>query len=428
MRSLVYITSLFLVCFVALMPPRLSVGPLTLYRPSIRINALGLSFVRDLSFKLGLDLKGGSHLAYSLDTSGISESERDHSVQATRANIERRVNLLGVSESLVQTAKVASDYRLLVELPGVTDINTALSTIGTTAKLDFREVKTATPGAQPEFSSTDLTGADLKSAVVQFGQGAKNGAVGQPVVAIEFTPSGSQKFAEITKRNIGQPLAIFLDDQPVTAPTVQEAILDGRAVISGSFTVDDAKKLSIQLTAGALPLPISILEQRNIGATLGSESVTKSLFAGLVGLVVVWLFMLANYGKKGLLANLALTLYVALSLSLFKLIPVTLTLAGIAGFVLSMGMAVDANILIFERIKEELRWGRPPSAARELGFLRAWTSVRDSNASSLITAGILFWFGSGSVRGFALTLIVGILVSLFTSITVTKSLLKLWNS
>lgn len=428
MRPLIYIAILFLACFVILMPPRLSLGPATLYRPTIRVNIFGLNFARDLIFKLGLDLKGGSHLAYTLDTGGIPESEEDRAVQATRENIERRVNLLGVSESLVQTAKVGNEHRLLVELPGVTDINEALSTIGTTARLDFREAAVASPGAQPNFVPTPLTGADLKSAVVQFGTAGQSGAVGQPVVAIEFTPSGSQKFAEITKRNVGQPLAIFLDDNPVTAPTVQEAILDGRAIISGNFTVEAAKKLSIQLTAGALPLPIKIIEQKNIGATLGSESVTKSLFAGLIGFGIIWLFMLANYGKKGALANIALTLYVMLSLSLFKLIPVTLTLAGIAGFILSVGMAVDANILIFERIKEELRWGRPKSAALELGFLRAWTSVRDSNVSSLITASILFWFGSGSVRGFALTLIVGILVSLLTSVTVTKSLLKLWNS
>ena len=229
----------------------------------------------------------------------------------------------------------------------------------------------------------------------------------------------------LATKSIGKPLAIFLDDQLVTAPTVQSVISDGRAIISGNFTADEAKKLTIQLNAGALPIPIHIIEQRNIGATLGVESIHKSLLAAAVGLVVIWLFMLVNYGLKGLLANIALIVYILISLAIIKLIPITLTLAGIAGLILSIGMAVDANILIFERMKEELRWGRPLKAAVELGFHRAWTSVRDSNASSLITAGLLFWFGTGSVRGFALTLTVGILVSLFTSITVTRTLLRL---
>jgi preprotein translocase subunit SecD len=260
-------------------------------------------------------------------------------------------------------------------------------------------------------------------ASVDFGGGNK--ISGQPGVGLQFTPDGAQKFAEITKRNIGKPLAIFLDNRMIQAPIVQTEIPDGKAVISGSFTIEEAKAVVIQLNAGALPVPIKIVEQRTIGATLGNESVIKSLFAGIVGMCLVWLFMLINYGFKGLLADLALLIYVLLSLSLFKLVPVTLTLAGIAGFILSIGMAVDANILIFERIKEEIRWGRPKSAALELGFHRAWTSIRDSNISSLMTAGILFGLGSGSVRGFALTLILGILVSLFTSINVTKSLLKL---
>ena len=244
-------------------------------------------------------------------------------------------------------------------------------------------------------------------------------------MGLEFTAIGGKKFSEITARNIGKPLAIFLDGQIVTAPNVENAITDGKAVITGNFTVDEAKKLVIQLNAGALPVPVKIVEQRSVGATLGNESISKSLFAGAVGLLIVCLFMIANYGLKGILADLALVLYVFLSLAVIKIIPITLTLAGIAGLILSIGMAVDANILIFERIKEEVSWGRPRSVAIELGFHRAWNSIRDSNVSSLMTAGILFWFGSGSVRGFALTLIVGILVSLFSAITVTKFLLNL---
>ena len=390
----------------------------------INLSLFGKKIYRDLSFKLGLDLQGGSHLVYQADISKIGDTDKQAAIDATRDNIERRVNLLGVAESLVQTSKVGNDYRLIVELPGVKDVKEAIDTIGATAQLEFRELRSdASASAQiTDFISTSLTGQDLKLAQVQFGGGSQVGS--QPSVGIEFNSDGTKKFAELTKKNLSKPLAIFLDNQLVTAPVVQTEITDGKAVISGQFTLEAAKKLSVQLNAGALPVPIKIVEQRNVGATLGSESVAKSLFAGGVGLAIIWLFMLANYGLKGLLADFALTVYVLLSLAVFKLIPVTLTLSGIAGFILSMGMAVDANILIFERIKEELRWGRPKKAALELGFHRAWTSVRDSNASSLITAGILFWLGTGPVRGFALTLIVGILVSLFTSITITRTLLR----
>jgi preprotein translocase subunit SecD len=419
MRFYIFLFLLVLSCAILLMPPALTLGSTTLYRPVIRLG----SFSRDLNFKLGLDLQGGSHLTYAIDTSQIESSAVESAIAAVRSNIERRINLLGVSESIVQTSQVGGEHRLIVELPGVTDANLALKTIGSTAKLDFREVEIASAEAEPQFSPTDLTGSDLKSATVQFGQGSGS-SLGQPVVAIQFTPVGATKFSAITSKIVGKPLAIFLDDQLITAPIVEQAITDGQAIISGDFTVEAAQSLSIQLTAGALPLPITVIGQKNIGATLGSESVVKSLFAGVIGIVLVWLFMLLNYGKNGLLANIALTLYVLLSLSVFKLLPVTLTLSGIAGFILSVGMAVDANVLIFERIREELRWGRPPRAAIELGFLRAWSSVRDSNISSLITGGILFWFGSGSVRGFALTLCLGILISLFTSITVTKNLIK----
>lgn len=415
MRSHIIILTVILLAIVINLP-----SP---YRPRINFSLLGRHFYRDLSLKLGLDLSGGVHLVYQADTSALSDTNRAAAVEATRVNIERRVNSLGVSEPIIQTSKVGSDYRLIVELAGITDINQATSLIGQTAQLEFRSTQSATPSSAVDFISTGLTGRDLTLAQVQFNGGKVSG---QPVVAIEFSPEGAKKFAEITSKNIGKPLAIFLDDQLVMRPPIVEsAITDGKAIISGNFTPDEAKKLTIQLNAGALPIPIHIIEQRNIGATLGIESIHKSLVAAAVGLVVIWLFMIVNYGLKGLLADLALIVYILIFLALIKLIPITLTLAGIAGFILSIGMAVDANILIFERMKEELRWGRPLKAAVELGFHRAWTSVRDSNASSLITAGLLFWFGTGSVRGFALTLAVGILVSLFTSITVTRSLLRL---
>lgn len=432
MRTFFFLAILIFFCLLILMPKEVSVGGKTFYRPTLNLSAGGITFIRDLEFKLGLDLQGGSHLAYQADMTKIDPANRDQAIVATKENIDRRVNLLGLSEPVIQTSKVGDDYRLIVELPGVKDIATSLATIGQTAQLEFRELVDASPSATPAtgsaqmvFGPTNLSGSDLRSAVVQFGDGTS--IAGEPSVSIEFSPEGATKFAQITKRNIGKPLAIFLDGEPVTAPIVNDEILGGKAVISGSFTLEDAKRLSIQLNAGALPIPIKIVEQRSIGASLGTQSVIKSMFAGFVGLLLIWFFMAANYGKRGLIANVALTIYVLVSLSLFKLVPVTLTLAGIAGFVLSVGMAVDANILIFERIKEEIRWGRPRTAAIELGFHRAWTSVRDSNISSLITAGILFWFGSGSVRGFALTLILGILVSLFSSITITRSLLRVFN-
>ncbi|MEK9200979.1 MAG: protein translocase subunit SecD [Patescibacteria group bacterium] len=379
-------------------------------------------------FRFGLDLRGGTHLVYEADTSSLADSDVETAISATRQNLEQRTNLLGVSEAIVQTAKSGDTYRLIVELPGVSDVDTALATIGQTAQLEFaqvEEVPNPDPKATPSaiLVPTDLTGRDLKSASVQFGGGDQ--VSGSPSVSIEFTPEGTKKFAAITAKNVGKPLPILLDGQVITAPTVQAVITDSQAVISGDFTLEDAKRLSIQLNAGALPVPIKVIEQRTIGATLGEASITKSLQAGLIGLVAIFIFMIINYRLKGLLACVALFIYILISLSIFKLVPVTLTLAGIAGFILSIGMAVDANILIFERIKEELSWGRSLLTAIELGFKRAWTSVRDSNASSLITAGILFWFGTGAVRGFALTLIIGILVSLFTSITVTRTLLRI---
>lgn len=392
------------------------------WRPIIDFSLFGHRIYRNLEIKLGLDLKGGVHLVYQADTSVLPEANRSQAVEATRANIERRINLLGVSEPLIQSAKSGNDYRLLVELAGISDVNQAISLIGQTAQLDFRLPKVATPSSAADFSTTGLTGKDLQSAQVQFDNQKGNG---QPVVGIEFSPEGTKKFADITSKNIGYPLAIFLDNQLVTAPVIQSAISDGRAVIFGNFTPDEAKKLVIELNAGALPVSIKIIEQHNIGATLGNDSIHKSLVAAIVGIFTIWIFMLVNYGLKGLLADIALIVYILIFLAVIRLIPVTLTLAGIAGLILSIGMAVDANILIFERIKEELSWGKPLKAALELGFHRAWTSIRDSNISSLITASILFWFGTGPVRGFALTLAIGIFVSLFTSVTVTRSLLRL---
>lgn len=423
MKRILGVLVTILLAVMVVMPAEITILGHKLYRPLIDFTVFGKRWYRDLNIKLGLDLQGGTHLTYLADMTNVAEADKKTAVEAARNNIEKRVNLLGVSESVIETSKVGSDYRLIVELPGVKDVTQAIGLIGQTAQLDFRETKVATPSSEKDFIPTGLTGRDLKLAQVQF-QSSSQG-LSQPVVSLQFSPEGTKKFADITGRNIGRQVAIFLDEQVVTAPVVQTTIADGQAVISGNFSVDTAKALTIQLNAGALPIPIKLIEQRNIGATLGQDSIHKSMLAGVIGLITVALFMIANYGVKGLLADIALTVYVLVFMAIIKLIPITLTLAGIAGFILSIGMAVDANILIFERMKEELRKKRPLAVALELGFNKAWNSIRDSNASSLITASVLFWFGTGAVRGFALTLAVGVCVSLFSAIFVTKTLLKL---
>lgn len=382
---------------------------------------------RPLDIKQGLDLAGGTRLVLQADMSQVSPSDRDNALDSLKGIIERRVNLFGVSEPLIQTTKTSKDYRVIVELAGVTDVTQATQLIGKTAQLTFREATSsgniATASAfGPFIILTDLSGKDLKLAKPAF-----KSDTNEPIIELTFTSDGAKKFEEITKRNLQKQLAIFLDDQLLMAPTIQTIIPGGQAVISGSFTASQTKEFAILLNSGALPAPVKIIEQRTVEATLGQESIQKSLIAGGVGLATVALFMVANYGKLGLFADLALIIYSLVSLAIFKLIPVTLTLAGIAGFILSIGMAVDANILIFERMKEEIRWGRNKIAAIELGFSRAFPSIRDSNASSLITCAILYWFGTGPVRGFAVTLAIGILVSLFTAVTVTRTLLRVFE-
>ncbi len=384
--------------------------------------------------KLGLDLQGGTELELQTDMSKIAPQDRDDALESARQVIERRVNAFGVSESLVQSSKVGGDRRILVDLPGVKDASAAANLVGKTAQLEFREL-TASASAEASQSAfitldntqpTGLTGADLQKATVTFN--SSGSSVG-PQVQLQFNSEGAKKFGDITGRNVGKPLPIFLDSQVIEAPTVQQQILGGNAVITGNFTSDTAKTLAIQLNAGALPVPIHILSQRTISATLGQLSVQKSLVAGIIGLSIVIIYMALYYGFLGLIADLALMIYTLLVMAIFKtglfiLPPVTLTLAGIAGFVLSVGMAVDANILIFERMKEERRWGRDSKRALELGFTRAWSSIRDSNISSLITAFILYYFGTGIVKGFAITLAIGVLVSMFTAVVVTRTFLR----
>lgn len=400
-----------------------------------RINILGL-----FPLRLGLDLQGGTELILETQMDKIDSQNRDSALESAKQVLERRVNLYGVSEAVVQTSKIGQQRRILVELPGVKDASSAANLVGKTAQLDFRELPSKLSDQEIEATKsgvpiiyfarqTGLTGADLKKAQVTFGSG--RGIKAGPEVAIEFTAEGSKKFAEITKRNIGKPLAIFLDNQPVSAPNVAAEIDGGNAVITGQFTTEEAKNLAIELNAGALPVPIKLISQHFIGPTLGQESVNKSLMAGIIGLSVVALYMAASYGFLGLIADVALVIYTLLVLAIFKtgfFIPqlqFTLTLAGIAGFILSIGMAVDANILIFERMKEEIRWGKSKTLALDLGFKRAWSSIWASNVSSLITATILYILGTSIIRGFAMTLAIGVMVSMFTSYVVTRTFLRL---
>lgn len=374
-------------------------------------------FGKEIKVHEGLDLQGGTHLVYELDTSKYGGTDVNSATQAVINVIEKRVNGLGVSEAQIQSSKIGNKSTVIVELPGVTDVNEAIKLIGQTAQLKFLEQDQT---SQTGFKETELTGAHLQRAQVQFDKNS-----GEPEVSLQFDSEGTKLFADITKRNLNKPVAIELDSEVISAPVVQSVIENGQAVITGKFSVQEAKNLAVQLNAGALPVPITLIEQRNIGATLGNESVKKSLTAGLVGLILVALFMITYYKVPGVLAVLALIIYTLITLSIFKLVPVTLTLAGITGFILSVGMAVDANILIFERTKEEEAMGKTAGSALEEGFRRAWSSIRDSNISSLITAAILYYGTSGLVRGFAVTLAIGILVSMFTAVTVSRTFLRL---
>lgn len=298
----------------------------------------------------------------------------------------------------------------------VTEYNASHILIKTKAEADYLA------GKEQQWEITGLSGKQLTKAMVQFDPNS-----GLPTVSLEFNDEGKKLFGEITERNVGKYVAIFLDGEPISVPVVNEPIRDGKAVISGNFTVASAKQLVQRLNAGALPVPVALVSQQTVGASLGMDSLNKSLYAGLIGFLAVAIFMIALYRLPGLLAVLALTLYTFISLSIFKMIPVTLSLAGIAGFILSVGMAVDANVLIFERTKEELRRGLSITQAINEGFGRAWLSIRDSNVSSLLTCLILMWFGTSVIKGFAVTLSLGILVSMFSAITVTRVLLHFFG-
>jgi preprotein translocase subunit SecD len=436
----------------------------------INLKPLKINFDKTFKMQLGLDLQGGSHLEYQGDLTNIEEGQRREAMESVRSAIERRIFLFGVQEPLVETA---GEDRIIVELPGITNIDEAIKVIGQTPFLEFREINEAALNVTPDengqlsidtdsqWKTTGLTGRELETATVQFGPS------GQPEISLQFNSEGTKLFAEITQRNLGRPVAIFLDGAPLSTPTVQSAITTGQASITGQFTVQEAKELATRLNSGALPVPIKLISQQNVGATLGQESIHKSIIAGILGMLMVALFMLTYYRLPGLLAVIALCVYTILSLAIFKvgisisaivlvglflllaltvswwfgvlaglsylammllggLNPITLTLAGIAGFILSIGMAVDANILIFERTKEELHNGKDVRSSLDDGFLRAWPSIRDSNVSSLITTFILYLFGTPSIKSFALALSIGIIVSMFTAITVTRTLTQVF--
>lgn len=479
---------------------------------------------------LGLDLQGGTHLVYKADVSGLEDSLKKDGVEALRDVIERRVNAYGVSEPLIQTNYSGDNYRIIVELAGVKDINEAVSIIDKTPLLEFKIQGEETPvdpeqvdenrqraedllqraldgedfaqlateysedpvsavnggdlGWQtegnfvPQFDQaifydlkvgqispelvesqygyhiikkeeeklndqgqievrsshiliqsapktanwvdSGLTGKDIKKAQLAFDPQTQ-----EPLVLVTFNDQGKEAFAELTKEHLGEPIAIFLDGYLRSSPVVQDVIADGEAQITGNFTIQEAKTLVKDLNLGALPVPIEIISQQTVGATLGKISVEKSLLAGMIGIIAAALFMLLFYRLPGFLSVLALGIYTILSLAIFESFNVVLTLAGVAGFILSIGMAVDANVLIFERTKEELKGGRSLNTAIENGFSRAWPSIRDSNVSSIITCLILAWFGTSIIKGFAITLAIGIMVSMFSAITVTRTFLRI---
>lgn len=384
-------------------------------------------------FKLGLDLSGGTHLVYRADTTNLKESDIGPSMTALRDVIERRLNLFGVSEPLVQIEQGgvlgAPEQKLIVELPGVTDVKKAIEQVGKTPLLEFKLVETVaatttgTTTPSVAFKDTGLTGRLLDTATLEF-----DSQTGQPRVALKFDDEGKALFAKITKENVGRQLAIFLDNSIISSPVIREEIPGGTAEISGGFSVKEAQTLTRDLNYGALPVPIELVGTQTIGATLGDAALVKSVNAGFWAFLIIALFLIVWYRLPGLIASIALAIYVVLNLVLFKVLPgslqITLTAAGIAAFILSIGMAVDANILIFERMKEELRRGKNLSDAMHDGFARAWLSIRDSNLSSIITAIILFTFASTAIiKGFALVFAIGVITSMFTAITVSRIML-----
>ncbi len=387
-------------------------------------------------FKLGLDLSGGTHLVYQADTSKLALEEVDGAMNSLKAVIEARINAFGVAEPIIQTEKSTSNgqvlHKLIVELPGVTDVNQAVELIGKTPILEFKtegvptvsvdasENVTANIGEGTiQYVPTKLTGRYLEKSQLQFDPNTH-----QPVVSLTFNEEGKQMFADLTAQNVGKTIAIYLDGRAISTPVVREPIRDGKAIISGRFTPAEAKVLAQDLRYGALPVPIDLVGTQAIGASLGIDALKASVNAGIWGFVIVALFLLFWYRLPGLLAVISLAMYVIITLTLFKVFGIVLTSAGLAGFIISMGMAVDGNILIFERMKEEFLKGYSIEDGIKEGFKRAWLSIRDSNTSSIITGLILFFTATSPlIKGFALVFILGVVVSMFTAITVSRTFL-----
>ncbi|PIR43167.1 protein translocase subunit SecD [candidate division WWE3 bacterium CG10_big_fil_rev_8_21_14_0_10_32_10] len=410
-----------------------------LYVGGYQINFFN-KYLRSLDLKKGLDIAGGVRVVLKPDLSDIKDSTKKESLDALKRILEVRVNRFGVNEPNVTVVNFNNQYQVYVEIPGITDVDRALNLIGQTAKLSFKIEKPKEDSNSdentdqqtiPDFADTNLTSNDVQSAEVSLYK-SETGA-DEPSVKLVFNTEGTKKFKDITKNNLGKRLAIYLDEYILIAPVIKSEIPTGEAYITGGFTLDSAKDIAIQINSGALPVPVSIVSQSRIGATVGNNTVTKSVVGGIIGLFFVAVFMISNYKKLGVISILSLSLYGLITATLYKLIPVTLTLPGIAGFVLSIGMAVDSNILIFEKAKEEKRNGKTEKQALELGFISAWTSIKDANIVSLIIAFILFnpldWgflLNSGPVRGFAATLGLGIAISLFTGVYVTRNLVRLF--
>lgn len=377
-------------------------------------------------FKLGLDLAGGTELVYSADMSQTPVSERSDALAALQGVIERRVNLFGVAEPLVQTERAntlsgTTEDRLIVALPGVTDIKAAVAALGETPTLEFRLATPTSVGTttQIAYVSTGLDGRYLSSATLGFGSGATAGLTA-PQVILNFDSEGAKLFEKITSENVGRTLAIFLDGQLISAPTIQEAIPGGQATITGQFTAPEARDLVRNLNFGALPVPISLEGSSAVGPTLGAAAITTGVIAGMIGFALIIIFMIGWYRLPGLVAALALAEYVIFMLAVIKVIPITLTASGIAGLIITIGMAVDANVLIFERTKEELRDGKNPREAVHIGFSRAWTAIRDGHLTMLISGVILFWLGTSLVQGFALVFVLGILASFVSAVSLSR--------
>lgn len=357
------------------------------------------------SIKQGLDLQGGTHVVLQAVETPEAKID-DDALNRTVKIIERRVNELGLTEPVIQ--RQGKD-RIIVELPGIKDPDQAINMLGRTAMLEFKDIN----------GTTVLTGKDLRDARAQM-----TGSGSQAVVGLEFTDEGGAKFADLTARNIGRPISILLDGEVLTSPVVQEAITGGKAQISGSRNMEEAEHLAILLRSGSLPVKIEVMENRTVGPTLGQDSKEKSVVAFSIAIIGIFAFMLLFYRIPGVVADIALLLYVMLLLLIMRYLDATLTLPGIAGIILSIAMAIDANVLIFEHFKEEVATGKTLRSAMDKGFSRAFVTIFDSNITTLIAAVILFYLGTGPIRGFAVTLGLGVVLSMFTAITVTKFLMN----